>query len=165
MDMEDDMGLFKPSCPLEKSYLQVYGIHAPKKWKAEDCAECEFFQDQKCSYKEIMASRERFIKRGRPVLVKKAAMDQPASIRINQEQEAVRLVEFTNEEIEEYWVLSREFDRQWEAGPAEKRQDILDSLDQWKIHLEKGDSPALAGRKVKEWLDQRDRFRQSSRGE
>jgi hypothetical protein len=159
------MGLFKASCPLEKSHLQVYGIHAPQKWKVEDCAVCEFFQDQKCGYKQIMASRERYLKRGRPALVKKAAMDQPSTIRIRQEQEAVKLVKFTDEEIEEYWELSREFDRQWEAGPEERRQEILDSLDQWKVHLEKGDSPALAGRKVKEWLDQRTRFRQSSEGE
>jgi hypothetical protein len=159
------MGLFKKSCPLEKSHLQVYGIHAPKKWKEEDCAECEYLQDEKCDYKQIMAGREQLIKRGRPVLVKKAALDQPLTVRIRYEQEAVKVVGFTVEEIQEYWEVSREFDRQWEGESGERRQEIMDSLDQWKVHLEKGDSPAQASWKVKEWLNQRDRFRQASESE
>jgi hypothetical protein len=156
------MGLFKQACPLEKSHLEIYGIHAPRKWKAEDCAVCEFLTDRKCNYKQISANRERLINRGRPALVKKAALDQPLSVRIRYEQEAVKLAGYTPQEEKEYWELSKEYDRQWESEPADKRQDILDSLDQWKIHLEKGDNPAQAGEKVKEWFIQRARFRQSA---
>jgi hypothetical protein len=159
---EDKMGLFKKSCPLEKSHLEVYGIHSPRKWKPEDCVECEFWQDQKCQYKEIMSTHQKLIQRGRPVLAKKAAFNQTVIVRKQYEEKAVQLAGFTVEEIKEYWELSTEFDRQWESQSAEKKQEILDSLDQWKVHLEKGDSPALAGWKVHEWLEQRERFRRSS---
>ncbi len=159
------MGIFKKTCPLEKFHLEVYGIHAPKKWKEADCLECEFWKDKKCCYTQAMGSREKLIKRGRPALVKKAAMGQPVNIRKQHEQEALKAVGFTSAEITEYWTLSQEFDLQWETESEDKRQEILDSLDQWKVHLEKGDSPAVAGNKVKEWLKQRDSFRRSSGGD
>jgi hypothetical protein len=158
------MGLFGQSCPLEKSHLEIYGIQAPRKWKVQDCIECEYLRDGKCNFKQIMANREKLIKRGRPVLVKKSVLDQPLTIRMRYEEEAVVQVGFTAEELKEYWELSRAFDRQWESETAERRQVILDSLDQWKVHLEKGDSPAKAAEKAKEWLNQRARFRQSSEG-
>jgi hypothetical protein len=41
----------------------------------------------------------------------------------------------------------------------EKRMEILDSLDQWRVNLEKGDSPARAQQKVSEWLRQRAEFK------
>ena len=155
------MGLFGRSCPLEKSHLEVYGIHSPRKWKKEDCLECEYSRDGKCEYKQITARRQDYLKRGLPVLRKKAAMDQPLSVRQESEQEALKQAGFSSAELQEYRTVSEEYDRLWETASAEQKTEILDSLGQWKVYLEKGDSPLKAQEKVKAWLQERVRFREN----
>lgn len=154
------MGLFGRSCPLEKSYIKVYGIHPPRKWKKEDCLECEFSRDGKCDYKKMMSRREQLNKRGSPALVKKTAMDQAVTMREKSEQEALKHSGFSSDEVKEYWEVSREYDRLWESSSPNEKQEILDSLGQWKVYLENGDSPLQADEKVKIWLKERARFRE-----
>ncbi|MCR4394794.1 MAG: hypothetical protein NUV31_10530 [Dehalococcoidales bacterium] len=154
------MGLFSKSCPLEKAYLKVYGIHSPKKWTEADCAICEYYQNSKCIYTQVISTKGDPIKRGRPAIVKRAHMTDTPAIREQAEKAAIREAGFTAEEQKEYWSISIEYNRQWEIASDEQKQEILDGLTQWKVYLEKGLSPAGAHEKVKEWLQQRAAFRQ-----
>ncbi|MBN1189522.1 MAG: hypothetical protein JXA46_07210 [Dehalococcoidales bacterium] len=153
------MGLFGKSCPLEKSHIAVYGVHSPRKWKKEDCQTCEYYQDNTCSYKKTVVKIQASGKRGYPALVKKSMMDKPAEIRERSEKEAVLKGGYSPDEQKEYWAISREYDLLWNDSSPQQREDILDSLDQWKIYLESGSGPAQAHEKVKEWLKQREEFR------
>lgn len=154
------MGLFGKTCPLRKSYVAIYGIQPPHKFKEEmDCPICEFTVDDKCNFNQIMAQRETWKKRGQPVLVKKSMLTQPPAVREKAESAAVQKAGLNPDEQKEYWQVSREYDRQWETASAKQKSDIMDSLDQWKVQLEKGESPAAAQEKVKEWLQKRAKFR------
>ena len=153
------MGLFSKSCPLEKSHLVVYGVHSPRKWKKEDCQTCEYQHDDKCNYKLVIVKTEVSSKRGNPALVKKSMMDKPVDVREQSEKDAVKRAGFNPDEQGDYWTISREYDRLWNEASSEKRQDILDCLGQWKVYLENGLNPLQAQEKVKEWLRQREEFR------
>jgi hypothetical protein len=153
------MGLFSKSCPLEKSHIAVYGVHSPRKWKKEDCLICEYQQDNKCTYQQVKAKAEVSSQRGYPALVKKSLMDKPAAIREQSEKEAVNKAGFSPDQQKEYWTISREYDGLWNKASAEQKQDILDSLSQWKVYLEEGSGPKEAQGKVQGWLRQREEFR------
>ena len=153
------MGLFSKSCPLEKSYIKVYGVHSPRKWKKEDCPACPSFQDGKCNYKEFSSRHQQSSKRGLPVLAKKSLMSQPAAIRAQSEMEAVNKAGFNAAERGEYLAISQQYDKLWEESSPENRAEILDSLDQWKVNLEAGLGPAEAHAKAREWLKNRADFK------
>jgi hypothetical protein len=155
------MGLFGgKSCPLRKTYAKIYGIQPPRNWDDEmTCDVCEFYEDSKCEYKKIVAQREAMIKRGEPVLAKRSRMGQPADKRNKSEAEALKRSGLSAAEQEEYRAISKEYDRLWEEASEEQRKEILDSLDQWKVNLEKGESPAQAQESVKAWLSRRAEFK------
>jgi hypothetical protein len=154
------MGLFgKKSCPLEKKHLLIYGIHSPRKWVEQDCLECQYVLDSQCNYKQVAAQLEKLILRGRPAVVKKATLSEPAAVRQKAESEALKKAAFAAGEQREYWVVSQEYDRLWETASPDQKRDVLDRLDQLRIHLEKGDSPALAAEKANEWFRQREEFK------
>ena len=155
------MGLFGgPSCPLEKLHIVVYGIHSPRKWKKEDCFLCEYVQAGKCNYKQIVSQHEQLTKRGYPALVKRSLMERPVAEREKPEKEAAGKAGFNPSELTDYWKVSQDYDRQWEDSTPEMRQEILDSLEQWKVNLEKGYAPLQARQKVQEWIQERAKFRQ-----
>jgi hypothetical protein len=153
------VGLFGKSCPLEISYIKIYGIHSPRKWKKDDCLVCEFFQDSKCHYDSGSSRQQVFTNRGRPALVKKSTMDRPAEARKKSETESVNKAGFSAAELQEYWAVSKEYDELWTESSEEDRREILDRLDQWKVNLEKGLSPFQANEEVKEWLRKRAEFK------
>jgi hypothetical protein len=153
------MGLFGQSCPLEKGHLPIYGVHSPRKWKKEDCKACEYQQDNKCVYKQVAAKLQSSAKYGYPALIKKSLMGKPAAQREQSEKEALKKAGFSQEYQTEYWTISHEYDIQWEAASEDQKREILDSLGQWKVHLEESLSPRQAHLKVQEWLRQRDEFR------
>jgi hypothetical protein len=148
------------SCPI--NWLKEYGIHAPQKWKVEDCPECEFLKNEKCEYKQIRSQREQLRKRGEPALVKRGMMTQPAAARKKAETDALKKAGFSADEQKEYWVISIEYDQIWEQTPVENRREILEKIEQWKVHLESGVSPTHAHQKVHEWLKQREDFKNKS---
>lgn len=157
------MGLFSQrSCPLEVNYLKVYGIPAPHKWKPEDCPGCQYQENNNCQYKKVLERQEQYRKRGQPVLIKRVNMSNPLPQRKKAETDALKKAGLSAEEQKEYWVISTQFDVSWESGGLEGRQDILEHLDHWKVHLEKGLSPAEAYAQVQEWLKQREEFRKNS---
>jgi hypothetical protein len=156
---DENMGLFSKSCPLEQSHLKVYGVHSPRKWQKEDCQTCEYLQNSKCIYKQTIAKVESSSKRGYPVLIKRSMMDKPADRREQSEKAAVLKAGFSPDEQKEYWVISREYDRLWNDSSPEQRQDILESLGQWKVYLEGGSGPEQAREKVQVWLREREEFR------
>ena len=157
------MGLFSPkSCPLEKNYLTVYGIQAPQKWKAEDCPQCQYLEDNNCQYKKVLAQHARFHKRGQPVLAKRFNMSNPPVHRKKAETDALKKAGFSADEEKEYWIISSQLDVTWEASGLEGRKEVLEHIDQWKVHLEKGLSPSQAYAQVQEWLRQREEFRKRS---
>ena len=153
------MGLFSKSCPLEKSHVEIYGIHSPRKWKKEDCFTCSYSEGGKCVYKQKTPIHGQVRKRGYPALVKKSLMNKPAAERGPSEKEAVKKAGFSLNQEEEYWKISRELDARWETASAEEKQEILDSLDQMKVYLESGLSPSQAQEKVQEWLRKRAEFK------
>lgn len=125
----------KKSCPLEKSHLVVYGVHSPRKWKKEDCQKCDYQQNNKCNYVQKVADAEASVKRGAPALVKRSMMNKPFESRQQAEKEAVARAGFNGGEQDDYWSTSRDYDRLWDQASAEQKQDILDSLGQWKVYL------------------------------
>lgn len=155
------MGLFgRKSCPLKKNYAKIYGIQPPRKWEEEmSCDICEFYVESSCDFNQIIEQREKMSQRGKPVLAKRSHMSQPVEKRGKAEAAELKKSGLSTAEQEEYWTISREYDRAWEEAPQERRMEILDSLDQWRVNLEKGDSPASAHEKVKEWLRQRAEFK------
>ena len=153
------MRLFGKSCPLEKSHLQVYGVHSPKKWKKEDCLKCEYYENSKCIYKQVIIKAKDSSRRGYPALVKKSSMEKPPAAREQSEKDAVKKAGFSPDEQIEYWTVSREYDRIWDKTSTEQRSEILESLGQWKVYIEHGLGPAKAQDKVKEWLREREEFR------
>ncbi len=153
------MGLFSKSCPLEKSHIEIYGIHSPRKWKKEDCLICSYSQNGKCVYKQNTLSQDQLRKRGYPALVKKSLLHKPTAERGTAEKEAVKQTGYNLEQEEAYWKISREIDAKWETASAEQQQEILDSLDQFKVYLESGLSPSQAYEKAQEWLQKRAEFR------
>jgi hypothetical protein len=152
------MGL-PTSCPLEDGYLKIYGIPAPQKWKPADCPECQYQEKQKCNYKKALAHHEQFHKRGQPVLAKRVNMSNPAAQRKKAETEALKKAGLSSEEQKEYWVISTQLDITWESAGLDGRKEVLEHLDQWKVHLEKGLGPSQAYVQVQEWLKQRAEFR------
>jgi hypothetical protein len=157
------MGLFGGSgCPAEDNHLKEYGIPAPVKWQAEDCLECCYRENGKCAYKKIKAKQADFRKRGAPVLAKRARMYASASERRQAETTALRKAGFVAAEQQEYLTISVEIDAIWESTPEADRRDVLDRLDQWKMQLEKGLSPAQAYLEVQVWLEQREEFKKGS---
>jgi hypothetical protein len=153
------MGLFSQSCPLEKSHLEIYGIPSPRKWKKADCIECTYTVEGRCNYKQITARHEQMRVRGRPALAKRLHMPDPPETRVQAEKEALESAGFSPSERESYWEVSREYDAQWEKASTAERREILDSLDQWKVHLEAGLAPREAFDKAQEWLKQRAAFK------
>jgi hypothetical protein len=153
------MGLFSKSCPLEQSHIKIYGVHSPHKWKKEDCLICEYQENSKCNYKQVISKIEDYSKRGYPVLVKKSMMDKPAAMREQFEQEALKKAGFSPADQKDYWVISREYDNLWNQASIEQKRDTLDILGQWKVYLEEGLGPVQAQEKVKEWLRLREEFR------
>ncbi len=153
------MGLFSKSCPLERSHIAIYGMHSPRKWKQEDCRICEYYQNNKCVYKQAIVKVKSSSKRGYPALVKKSMMDKPTDMREQSEKQAVLKAGFSPEEQIAYWSVSRDFDRLWNESSEDKKQDILDSIGQWKVYLEGGCGPEQAMVKVREWFLQREEFR------
>ena len=149
----------KKTCPLETAHLVVYGVHSPRKWKKEDCQKCEYQQNQKCIYNQKVTSTESSAKRGAPALVKRSMMDKPAEDRQQAEKEAVARAGFNPDEERDYWSISLEYDGLWSQSSEEQKQDILESLGQWKVYLESGLGPAPAQVKVKDWLRKREEFR------
>jgi len=156
------MALFEKGCPVEKNHLKIYGIPAPQKWKAEDCQECQYLENEKCCGKEALTKQEQMLKRGQPVLVKKASMHLSAAIRHKAEAAALKKAGFSGEEEKGYWLVSATYDALWETASDAQKQDILESLFQLKINLEKGASPAQAQIKVAEWQKQREDFRKQA---
>ncbi len=89
----------------KKSYVAIYGIQPPRKWKEiMTCDICEFFQDGKCDYKQIMEQRELMNQRGRPVLAKRSRMGHPVGNREKAEADALRKSGFSADELSEYWA-------------------------------------------------------------
>ena len=157
------MGLFgKKSCPLEKEHLTIYGIHSPRKWVEQDCLECQYVINAVCNYGEVAAQQKKLIRRGHPAVVKKATLSESVAARQKAEAEAIKKAGFTAAEQKEYWIVSQEYDRLWDEAPPEQKRDVLDRLDQLRIHLEKGESPTSAAAKVTEWLRQREEFKKGS---
>jgi hypothetical protein len=153
------MGLFGKSCPLEKSHLAIYGIQPTHKWTREDCLECEYQVNEKCNYNEINAQHENQIRRGKPATALRSRLTHPAAGQEKAEAEAVKKAGFTSEEENEYWAVSAEYVRLWNSAGKDKQQDILDNLDQWRVNLEKGDSPARAKDQANEWQTQQLAFK------
>ncbi len=157
------MGLsHQKSCPLEDNFLKVYGIPAPDKWKPQNCPQCQYQEKDRCQYKKAQAQQEKLSKRGQPVLVKRANLTSPLSQRQKAENDALKKAGFSSEEQQQYRMISAQLDVSWEAAGLEARKELLDQLDQWKVHLEKGFKPAEAYNLVKEWLKQREEFRKSA---
>ncbi len=154
------MGLFgRKSCPLEKEHLEVYGIHAPRKWTEADCQECQYAVEANCNYKEFAGRLEKLNRRGRPVVVKKAMMRETVEARHKAEADALKKAGLNAGEETEYWVISAEYDRLWEEATTDQKTDVLDRLDHLRIYLEKGESPAQAAQNVKSWILQREEFK------
>jgi hypothetical protein len=157
------MRLFsQPTCPLEDSYLKVYGIPAPQKWKSQDCPRCEYQENQKCQYKKVLAQHEQFHKRGQPVLLKRVNMTNPLIQRKRAETDALKKAGLSSNEQKEYWIISAQFDAAWETAAPAVRKDILEHLDQWKVYLEKGLNPSEAYTQVQAWIKQREEFKKQS---
>ena len=156
------MGLFSKSCPVEKNHLKIYGIPAPQKWKAEDCQECQYLENEKCSGKEALARHVQMLKRGQPVLVKKASLHLSEEQRRKAETAALKKAGFNQEEEKGYWLVSATYDALWETASDLQKKDILECLAQWKVNLENGASPAQAQIKVAEWQKQREDFRRQA---
>jgi hypothetical protein len=155
------LGLFgRKSCPLQKEYLSVYGIQPPRKWTPQDCPECLHVLDGKCHYQEFIVQHQQQVRRGKPATAKKAVLAESPEMRRKAEAEAVRQAGFSAAEEKEYWTVSLEYDRLWEAAAPAQQAEIRDRLDQLRIHLEKGASPAAAAEKVQAWVRQREEFRQ-----
>ena len=155
------MRLFSKSCPLEKEYINVYGINSPKKWTQKDCAECLYLEKNKCAYKQTISKRESLAQRGQPALVKKHGMSKSPKAREGLEKEAMKLSGLSVQEQKEYWTVSVEYDQLWEVSTTDGRQEILDCLEQVKVNLEKGLSPLQANEKAKEWLQKKKEFQKS----
>jgi hypothetical protein len=157
------MGLFNNSkikkCPQEEDYFKVYGIPAPEKWHPEFCQHCPHQEDRKCQYKKNMAHLEENRKRGHPVLMKRVNMTSAAEQRKKAESEALKNAGLSVDEQKEYWIVSTQIDISWEKAGTDDRRELLDHLDQWKVHLEKGLRPLAAYDQVKIWLQQREEFR------
>ncbi len=153
------MGLFSKSCPLEKSHIEIYGIHSPRKWKKEDCLICSYSQNGKCAYKRKTPNQDQLHKRGYPALIKKSLLPKAAAERGTAEKDAVKQAGYNQEEEETYWKISREIDAKWEKASLEQQQEILDGLDQFKVYLESGLNPSQAYEKAQDWLQKRAEFR------
>jgi hypothetical protein len=156
---EYPMGLFSQSCPLEKSHVEIYGIPSPRKWKKEDCLICSYSEQGKCVYKQRAGNPVQMRKRGYPALAKKSLMNKVAAERTSSEKEAVKQAGYSPAQEQEYWAISREYDARWESASPDQRPEILDSLDQFKVYLESGLSPAHAYDKAKEWMLKRAEFK------
>jgi hypothetical protein len=153
------MGLFGKSCPVEKDHLKIYGIPAPKKWEAADCLVCEYFEGEKCTAKEALAKHAQLLKRGQPVLAKKACMHLSAAERRKAEAAALKKASLSAEEEKGYWLVSETYEMLWATASDLQKEDILECLVQWKVNLEKGVSPAQAQILVAEWQKQRAEFK------
>ncbi len=156
------MGLFGKSCPQEKEHLALYGIHAPRKWTEKDCVECQYLAGDKCNFKEVAAAQLKLVSRGKPVLAKKANLNGSSETRRKNEAAAVKKAGFSSQEEKEYWLVSDEYEQIWAAAPPAGQRDVIDRLDQLRMNLEKGESPLNAAKKVLEWVNQKEAWKNRS---
>jgi hypothetical protein len=156
------MGLFGKSCPVEKNHLKIYGILAPKKWEAADCLVCEYFEGEKCNAKAAMAKHTQTLKRGQAVLAKKASMHLAKGERRKAEAAALKKAGLSAEEEKGYWMVSDAYETLWENASEQQKEEVLECLVQWKVHLEKGVPPAQAQILVAEWQKQRAEFKKQA---
>lgn len=141
------MSWFHKKCPLEQ-WMPDEVRNDPNK-----CKLCDFYRDNKCKHKEIIAQKERNDARGLPALTKRSVMNRPKEVRRQFEQAALQHSGLSKKEQEEYWSVSQRYDAFWDEATSAQRQGILQCLNDWQIYLEAGYSPLGANEKVIEWVN------------
>ncbi|MFC1977201.1 hypothetical protein ACFLWS_02915 [Chloroflexota bacterium] len=152
------MGWFSKSCPLEEYWKHQnvpFGDMSSSFFKTalkDRCPSCEFWQDAKCKYKQMIAEKERLGMRGYPALIKGTVMDKPRELRTQFEQAALKYSGLNSKEQQEYWSISKAYDSFWDEASPDQRQEILDCLHYLQLYLEDGLGTVEANQKVLEWL-------------
>ena len=145
-------------CPLA-DYWRKRNVECPMPLKQdkEKCRQyCEYWRDGKCSYKKIIAEKEKGMMRGFGALTKQAiikaqrrgSFDQEIARRA--EQAGLRFSGLSKADQMEYWQISNAYDEERERSSPEKQAELEWRMHHWQRFMEDGFSPKEADERARE---------------